>query len=71
MQVFMSLLFLLKKESNALTSLSLVHYFKFKRMNITHKLGEEEVGYSIIFYYLKYYSYLIYHILGLSTIPWN
>lgn len=40
-------------------------------MNITHKLGEEEVGYSIIFYYLKYYSYLIYYILGLSMIPWN
>lgn len=40
-------------------------------MNITYKLGEEAVGYSIIFYYLKYCSYLIYHILGLSTIPWN
>lgn len=40
MQVFMSLLFLLKKKkSNALTSLSQVHYFKHKRMNIAHKLG--------------------------------
>ena len=49
MQVFMSLLFLLKKKkANALTSLSQVHYFKCKRMNITN-LGE---GLVIVLYFI-------------------
>lgn len=45
----MSLLFLLKKKkANALTSLSQVHYFKCKRMNITN-LGE---GLVIVLYFI-------------------
>lgn len=58
------------KKSDALTSLLQVLYFKCKRMNVTHKCWEGEVGYSIVFYYTNY-SYLIGHILGLSMITQN
>jgi hypothetical protein len=54
MQSFIRLIFV--KKFNALTLLlSLVHYFKSKRINTTNL---REVEYSSIFYYSKY-SYLI------------